>query len=150
MQVEMSNESLIGLVSFVITSGFSLIAWFCKKLVADMETKVKENQYQLARSQDRLENSLKENIAKLEKLIVETNQEIRSIRGLSQEVQKNVELLQQALRNSEDRFKERDSQAREKIESIQKTQDRVNELMQKLFLIEQKLAMNYGLVIKKD
>lgn len=146
----MNPETLLGIISFVVTSGFSLIAWFCKKLISDMEAKVKENQYQLARANDRIEASLKENIAKLEKIIIETNSEIRSIRGLSSEVQKNVELLQQALKNAEDRGKERDQMAKEKIENIQKTQDRVNELVQKLFLIEQKLATNYGLVIKKD
>jgi predicted nucleic acid-binding Zn-ribbon protein len=146
----MTSESLIGIITFVVTSGFSLIAWFCKKLINDMETKVKENQFQLARAQDHLESSLKENILKLEKILGETNQEIRSIRGLSTEVQKNVELLQQALKNQEDRSKERDELAKEKIQNIQKMQDKLNDLVHKLYLIEQKLAVTYGAVIKKD
>jgi chromosome segregation ATPase len=127
----MTNEALLGLVGTILTTGFAFIRYLVKKYIDDLEQKITNNQVFLSKSQDKFESSI--GVLKVDILAL-----TRSINAL----ERNVDVLQVVVKNIE-------SNAKEKMQDLEKAQVKIENTLDKILIIEQRLYQKFGSVSVK-
>lgn len=138
----MSNETLIGLLSTIFTAVIGALSWFTKRLIRDIEKRVESSQYKLARTQDSVDAKIKERFFDITKITDKMAMEIGEINKAVRTIEKNVDMLSFMVKTV-------DEKSRDRLDSLNRNTDQINQIIQKLLVMEQKIS-TYGTVKVKD
>lgn len=137
----MSNESLLGLLSTVFTAGLGIINYLTRKLIRDMEKRIEESSFKIARSQDLVDQKIKERYFDISRINDQMRVDIGEMNKALKSLEKNVDILNYMVKTVDEKFKD-------KIDMLNKNTDAINQLLQKFAVMEQNLN-NYGKITIK-
>lgn len=137
----MSNDHLLEIISGIFTSVLGLISWFTRKLVRDMETKIKHSHDRIEETQKKNDDTYKERFKEVVKVTDILRTEASSVSKAVALLEKNTEILSVMSKNIDEKYKE-------KLEVLSKNTEAINQVLQKMAVVEEKVA-NFGKVILK-